>query len=355
MVAAHDMMRTERSFAIRPAAKTGIVRSLAVLGAAILAFEVYVWLSWILGAHFVPTDPGPDRIPARDLLTIHVLQWAVAAIGLIAAWFWIMRPSLRAGHVTTDAMLAICCWSLVFYDPSMNFTSVTVLYNAYSINWGAWTLYSWPSWTSPNGNTLAEPIVVTGFGYLCLVFCQVLATCWAIRKLLGRFPALSVPVQIIAIVFGMTVCDSVIEILLLRTGIYAYPGGIREITLFAGQTYQFPLSEGLTFGGMGVGAVAVLRHFKDDRGLTIAEHGIEQLRVRPAARQWIRFLSLFGFTHSAFIMLFAVPNQWLATHSGPFPKGYPSYMTVQLCAYGDTRHQCPGPGISMPRPLNNPL
>ena len=337
------------------ASRTGLVKSFAVFGAALLIFEIYVWLSWIFGPNFIPTDVGPDRIPASELLTIHILQWAVAGFGLVAAWYWIVRPSYRAGFVTADAMLAICCWSLVFYDPSMNFTSATVLYNAYAVNWGAWTLGSWPSWTSPNGNSLPEPIIVTGFGYLCLVFCQVLVTCWAVRWLLRYRPAVSAPMQMLAILFGMTVCDSIIEILLLRTGIYAYPGGIRAITLFAGQTYQFPLTEAFTFGGLGVGAIAVLRHFRDDRGQSFAERGIDQLKVRPTTRHFVRFLSLYGFTHGAFIILFMVPNQWLATHSDPFPKGYPSYMLGRLCAYGDSRHECPGPGVSIPRPTNNPF
>ena len=37
--------------------------------------------------------------------------------------------------------------------------------------------------------------------------------------------------------------DTIVEGLVLRTGLYAYPGGIRSLSLFAGHTYQVPLTE----------------------------------------------------------------------------------------------------------------
>jgi hypothetical protein len=49
------------------------------------------------------------------------------------------------------------------------------------------------------------------------------------------------------------------------------------------------------------------------------------------------------------------PNQWLATHSDPFPDGYKSYMENGMCASGADGRTCPGPGVPMPRPENNPF
>jgi hypothetical protein len=50
------------------------------------------------------------------------------------------------------------------------------------------------------------------------------------------------------------------------------------------------------------------------------------------------------------LVVFTIPMQWLGLHSGPFPRGYPSYMTNGLCAYGVHGDECPGPGVFMPRP-----
>jgi Spirocyclase AveC-like len=142
---------------------------------------------------------------------------------------------------------------------------------------------------------------------------------------------------------------------LIRTGVYMYPGGIRGVSLFAGETYQFPLTEGFFFGGLGVGSLAALKHFKDDRGYTFVERGVERLGLSVARQTLLRFLAIFGFFHAAFLLLYGVPNQWLATHSDPFPQGYPSYLLNGMCVYGANGDQCPGPGVLMPRPANNPF
>jgi len=337
------------------AARSYPVTAWATVGALLLLFELYVWLSWITGPHFTPTDPGPDPISAGQMRLLIGVQATVTILAVIAAWFWIVRPWIQNGRLTTDGMLAICCWSLVFYDPSMNYTSTTVLYNSHLVNMGAWTLGSWPGWTSPNGQLLPEPLLVTVPGYLCLVFVQVLVVCWLLRKVKTRYPGIGLFGIVGLIVLGMLIADSLIEIILLRTGLYAYPGGIREVTLFAGETYQFPLTEGLTFGGMGVAAITILRFFRDDKGMTFVERGLEQLHYGSFSKQWLKFLALFGFTHLAFIVLFTVPNQWLGTHTDPFPEGYPSYLINDMCVYGPDADQCPGPGVLMPRPENNPF
>lgn len=326
----------------------------AWIGGILLCAELYIWGSWIFGPNFTPTDPGPDPISDLEMRYLYFIQALTVTLGVLAVWFWILRPSIKEGRVTTDAMLAICCWMIWIYDPSMNYTSTTVLYNSHAVNMGAWTLGSWPGWTSPNGQLLPEPLLVTGPGYLCWVYLMVVLPCWVMKRVKARYPNLGFPSLFALLALGVMITDTIVEVFILRTGVYAYPGGIREITLFAGETYQFPLTEALTFGG-GVAIIAALRFFKDDKGLTLAERGIEKLRIGGVRRQWVKFLALFGFTHLVFICVFTIPNQWLGTHSDPYPEGYPSYMINNMCVYGDERNQCPGPGVSIPRPENNPF
>jgi hypothetical protein len=340
---------TGRSAAIANV-RTQAVVAWALIGFALICFELVTVLIWILGPNFKPTEPGPDFIAQSTLNTFFWLQAFVATGALAGVWYWIIKPSIAAKRLTTDAMMAISCWSLVFYDCSMNYTSPTVLYNSHMLNMGSWTAGSWWSWVSPNGNLLPEPLLITGPGYLCLVFSQVLLVCWLLNKAKARWPSLGFFGILATIVLGMTIVDSLIEVVLLSTGLYAYPGGIRSLTVFAGETYQFPLTEGLTFGGLGIGALTALRFFKNDRGQTWAEHGIEQLKLGSRNLQRVRFLAIYGFCHLSFIVLFTIPNQWLAIHSDPFPRGYPSYMINHLCVYGANQNECPGPGVLMPRP-----
>jgi Spirocyclase AveC-like len=325
----------------------------ALLGAALLCFEVYVLGSWVFGPHFVPTPTGPDTVSAGTLLFYRCIEVAVTGATVVCLFFWVVLPWRRQGRLTTDGMLAISCATIFFWDMCMNYTSVHLLYNSHFINFGAWANGAWPGWTSPNGHLLPEPIFVTLPGYACLVYSQVLVVCALLRWGKSRWPGLSVAGCIGLMILGLTIVDSVIEIALLRSGVYAYPGSIRALTLFAGETYQFPLTEGFFFGGLGLGAIAVLKFFRNDKGQTLAERGIEHLRVGDFSRQWIKFLAIFGFCHGMFALLYMVPNQWLATHSDPFPHGYPSYMLNGMCVSGEKRNECPGPGVAMPRPSSD--
>ena len=327
----------------------------AAAGMCMVAFEVYVWMRWLTGSNLRPTDPGSDPISDWERAYYIGLQIAVPVLWALCMWFWVIKPWMRERRMTSDGMIAIACWAICIFDCIMNYTSLTLLYNSQFVNFGAWTTGSFPGWTQPNGNHLPEPIFVTIPGYVALVYSQVVFVCMLLRRAKARWPGMGILGAIGFVVLGLTLVDSIIEIFLIRSGVYAYPGGIREVTLFAGETYQFPLTEGFLFGGLAFGSVAVLKHFKDDKGSTFVERGVDQLRVGERSRTGLRFFAIFAYVHLMFLALYGVPNQWLATHSDPFPAGYPSYLTNGMCVYGDTRDQCPGPGVSIPRPENNPF
>lgn len=322
----------------------------AVIGAVLIAFEVFVLSRWVTGPHFTSTDPGPDPISSLQLWYLRILQATVTLATLGCVYWWVIRPWRRDGHLSTDGMILISCGLFFFWDMSFNYTSVSLLYNSHMVNFGAWANGAWPGWTSPNGNLLPEPIFVTPPGYTCLVFTQTVVICALLRKARLRWPNMGVVGSIGFIVLGMTVIDSLIEIVLIRTGVYAYPGAIRAVTIFAGKPYQFPLTEGFFFGGLGVGSVAVLSHFRDDRGRTIVERGVDRLNIGAKGKQGVKFLAIFGFCHALFVLFYFIPGQWLGAHSDSFPKGYPSYMLNGMCVSGENHNQCPGPGIPMPRP-----
>lgn len=121
--------------------------------------------------------------------------------------------------------------------------------------------------------------------------------------------------------------------------------------MFAGETYQFPLSEGFLFGGLAVGSMGILKFFKDDKGRTFVEGGIERLSIGEAKRQLLRLLAIYGYVHTAFFALYMMPGMLVAVNADPYPKGYPSYMLNGMCLYGEQHNQCPGPGVSIPRQL----
>jgi hypothetical protein len=339
--------------------KSAVVRFWAAIGAVFLLFEVYVWAKWISGPNFKPTDPGPDPISASAYDTLVVVQAICVMAALSCVWFWIVRPWIREGHCTTDGMIAICMTLIFFYDPSMNYLSTALLYNSHLLNYGAWTMGSWPGWTSPNGNLLPEPILISPTGYLFAVYGQIVFVLWLLRKYSARHPRLGVMSLIGIIVAGLTLSDTLAEIAFIRIGgVYTYPGGIRAVTVFAGDWFQFPLTEGFFFGGLGLGCTAILQYFKNDKGQTFVESGLDALRISRSSKQAVKFLALFGFVHASFLLVYMLPNFWLSTHSDPYPTppgGRPSYFINNMCVYGPKADECPGPGVMIPRPKNNPF
>lgn len=322
----------------------------ATVGGLILLFQLYVLGKWVTGPYFVATDPGPDPLPDWQRNYFIAMQIVVPAATLWMLWQWLIKPWRREGSITTDGRL-IAAFSMVFFwDMGMNYSSTVLYYNAHLFNRGSWNLGAWPFWFSPNANALPEPILVAIPGYTCMVFAQALFICWLLRKVKARYPQIGFAGVVAFIVLGLTVVDTVIEIFLIRTGIYAYPGAIHAVTLFAGETYQFPLTEGFLFGGLGIGATALLSFYRDDTGKTWAERGIEHLRLGNAGKQWLRFFAVFGFIHFFFFTLYTLPNQFISLNTDPFPEGYPSYLENGMCVYGVDGNECPGPGVVMPRP-----
>lgn len=327
----------------------------AVTGAALLVFEFYVLARWIFGLNFRPSHPGVDPISGGQQTLFLVLQIAIPIGAAIALWAWVIRPWRREGRLTTDGMLALSGAMIFFWDMCMNYTSVTLLYNSGLVNFGAWATGSWPGWVSPHADRLPEPIFVCLPGYTALVFSQVMLILFIVRKIKARRPALSAWAVWPILFIGLIIIDTIIESILLRLGIYAYPGGIRWLSLYSGKTYQLPLTEPIFFAGFGLGAIAALSYFRDDRNRTIVERGIDGLGVSPAKRQWIKFLAIFGGVHAAFAIFYFVPNQFLALHSDQFPDGYPSHMVNMMCAYPGNAastglNPCAGPGVPIPRP-----
>jgi hypothetical protein len=331
----------------------------AAIGAIMLAFELYVLVRWLTGPNLVHTRPGVDPVSGTAKALYLALEVAVTLATVVCMYVWVVRPRRREGRLTTDGMLALSGGMLFFWDMGMNYTSVSLLYNSNFVNLGAWASGSWPGWTSPNANLLPEPLLICIPGYTCLCFAQVVLILFVLRRVKARWPGLGSLATVGVIVVGLTVIDTVIETLLLRTGIYAYPSAIRSITLFAGHTYQVPMSETILFGGCGLGAVACLSHFRDDRGRTVVERGLDRVRAGARGRQWVKFLAIFGAVHLAFLAFYFVPQQWFATHGDSWPAGYETYMINGMCRYpggagavqarGVRGVPCPGPGVAIPR------
>jgi hypothetical protein len=142
---------------------------------------------------------------------------------------------------------------------------------------------------------------------------------------------------------------------MIRLGLYAYPGAIPGWTVNQGKYYQFPIYQVVLTSGLFT-AWASIRYFRNDKGQTIAERGIERVQAGPRAHTGLRLLALIGVCNAVFAVVYIVPSQFFALHAGAWPKDIVdrSYLTDGLCGPGTT-YACPGSDVPIPRPRSSHL
>ena len=321
----------------------------ATAGGLILALQIYVWTRWVTGPYFVRVPAGPSDPPTymKVMLTANAVAMAVL---LPATIYWLLiRPWVRERRITLDGLLFISCALFFFQDPLLNYFNTWCTYNTWLWNRGSWSPYI-PGALSPEapGAQVAEPLAINATGYGMVVFLAI-AGCWLMRRIKNRWPGIS-NVKLILITYAAAiVLDFGMEAgFMLPFGLYTYPGAIRSVTIFADTYHQWPIYEGLMWGGV-MTALACLRFFTDDRGRTIVERGLDQVRGGFARQQFVRFLAIFAAVSASFFFCYNLPAQWIALHSDPWPADHMkrSYFNGGICGDG-TDAPCPNPVLPMP-------
>ena len=327
------------------------VRIWAVLGGIILVLQLYVWIRWITGPYFerVPTGPSDPPTLMKTILTVYT---AGIVLGLpIGLWWFIIRPWRRERRITLDGMLLVSCGLFFFQDPLLNYLNTWCTYNTWMWNRGSWSS-NVPGWLSPEepGRQVAEPLLMNAPGYSYGVLLCTIAGCFVMRRVMARWPKISNLGLIGVVAVWAFFFDLVMEgLVLMPLGLYSFPGSVRSVSLNAGHYYQWPVYEGLMWGGVQAG-LCCLRYFTDDRGRTFAERGIDRIRGGFARQQFTRFLAIFAAVSSLFFVFYIVPAQWMSMHADPWPDDVQkrSYFTGGMCGEG-TDKPCPDPRLPMPR------
>ncbi|MFN8101299.1 MAG: spirocyclase AveC family protein [Mycobacterium sp.] len=321
----------------------------ATAGGLLLALQIYVWTRWVTGPYFVRVPQGPSDPPMymKTMLTINAAAMVIL-LPLTVYWF-LIRPWVRERRFTLDGLLFVSCALFFFQDPFLNYVNTWCTYNTWLWNRGSWSSHV-PGWVSPEepGRQVAEPLLINATGYGMVMFFAI-AGCWLMRRMKNRWPGMSNLKLMLATYAAAIVLDFGLEAgFMLPFGLYTYPGAIRSVSVFADTYHQWPVYEGLMWGGV-MTALACLRFFTDDRGRTIVERGLDQVRGGFAKQQFIRFLAIFAFTSSAFFFLYNVPAQWFALHSDPWPADHQkrSYFNGGICGDGSDT-PCPDPILPIP-------
>ena len=319
----------------------------AFVGGLILAIQLFIWAKWITGPYFVRVPAGPSD-PPLFMKTILVVWTTVICIGLpIGIYYFIIRHWRQERRITTDGMLLVSCGLLFFQDPLLNYFNTWSTYNTWMWNRGSWVkdIPGWVSYGEP-GRMMAEPLLMNAPGYSYGVLLCTILGCWVMRRAKMRWPGISNLGLIGVLIVWTFFFDLIIEgLFLMPMGLFTYPGAIQSLSINAGTYYQWPLYEGLMWGGVQAGLCS-LRYFTDDRGRTFVERGLERVQGGFLKQQMVRFLAIFAACSMFFFVCYNLPAQWLAMHADPWPEDIQkrSYFTMGICGEG-TGRLCPHPAL----------
>lgn len=326
---------------------TAVVRTWFIIGCIFLCFIAWVVYNWVTAPYFGPTKlPEGVEVPLQFKIAVRTVEIGMSLVWMYLIYTQIIRPIRRTGQPNTLGLAGIGFFFAIFWDPSMNFIQQGCVYNPYSINFGFLSAEI-PGWMSPNANRLPEPIVGWAGGYPGFLIWGCLFGLACMRWVKSRAPQTNTITLAIVGLIGTMVFDTVLEVLLIRvTGIYAYPGAIRSWSIFGGHWYQFPIYEALLFGGWW-GLVTVLLYFKDDKGLTWVERGVEKMEFckHSKFRQgMVRAIAVIGFCQVVEVVFYVFPMSIITTNADPFPEDTPAFFTVGTGMCG------PGTGFACARP-----
>jgi hypothetical protein len=353
-IAATDELQLPRAAArteVLEAKKTIPVKAWAGLGAVILAFEAFVIVKWLTGPYFERVKVGPSDVPDWMHISLRVMEVGFVSLWLWCVWHFFVQPWRKERRFTFDGLL---CMALLvfawFQDPLADYGGAVFTYNSDLVNMGSW-LNEVPGATVPGhpGAQLSEPLWTMAI-YPGVIFLATILGCGFMRKIKERRPQIS-PLGLIGTAFVFFVFfDFVLEALILMPlGAYTYAGAPDWISINDSHYFKYTFVEGIGFGAVWT-CWASLRYFKNDKGETIAERGIDELKMSSSAKAGLRFLAIGAFIAVTMALCVNVPFYWQANNSSEYPRDVQkrSYFTQGICGEGTTL-ACFGKAVPLPR------
>ena len=313
-------------------------------GGILFAIGAWVMVRWLFSADFARTPSGPTPVPTFMKVGIVIATVLGVVASVVIFYRFVFRPWRREGRLSADGLLILAMTGMVWIDPFAAGWGIPFAYNSWIPNRGSWTA-GIPLITNPMAANLAEP---PNHFYLWYPFLMVIAANAVMRLWKRRYPRTSnLRLAMVALGF-MIAMDFVLEITLMRLGYYVYLYGPSKFTLFHDHYYRMPL-----FEPIGAALVfwipAMLRYFKNDKGQTYVERGIDQVRVSTRSKTMLRFLALFAIVNLGYIATYEIPVIFLSQHTDEIPADIQrrSYFLNQMCGEG-TGYACPSQGVPLP-------
>lgn len=345
-------LRPARAEAPAQAKTTQPVVYWAVIGGIMLAFIAYMLIRWVTGPYFKSVAPGPTQVPQGQHVALQFIQWGGTAIAVATIYWFLVRPWRRNGAPTSEGLLAVCYGLLYIQDPVSVGGGYWFTYNATMWNRGSWVAYM-PLFNNPDGSPghmLAEPVFGMGSGYVYFWVALVAISLWSFKFVKRRFPSLGLPGALLAAYLAPAIGDVLLEgFFWMKTGFYTFQGAPGP-HLFPGHASAYPFLEGFLIGFL-ISPYAILRYYKDDKGYTFVERGVDKLSVGRNVKVLLRFLALLAVAQGIYFFCYNIWAYQIGVHQQAWPKPVQqrSYFLDGVCGW-NTGKLCPGPSMPNIRP-----
>lgn len=312
----------------------------AALGVVLLIFELYLLINWVTGPYFKTIPYGPSEPPTWMKWGMDI--YAVGGNLLMVYLFWqlLFRPWLKERRVTFYGLMCPVLLLTSVYDPLGSYFDNWYNYNAYFLNFGSPLPAGMPGWQSfaePGaGNTW--PIALIPSLYVNAFLFFIWSGCWIMGALRRHFPRMP-PALMAGCFLAFVIFDIVIEgYIFMRLGWYVETG----LAINQGEYYQNPWRN-IILAALMWSMLASLYYFRDDRGQTFVERGLDLSETNTAKGIVLRFFALLAAVQLILTIFYHIP---IALHVKYFPAEWPeaisskTYFTGHICGY-DTPRPCP--------------
>jgi hypothetical protein len=330
-----------------PAPRTKAVVWWAWAGAGFIALQLYIQLGWIFSKDFRHVGTGVTPVPTYMKISARANEifWFAFMLGVV--YFFVVRPWRRNRRLGLDGLLVLAFFWVWWQDPLYDYVTHGWNYSSVSLNMGGWAGHI-PGWISPNGGNIPEPLLWVLPFYVGLSAVAAIGFSAMMRKWRARNPRVRTATMLFTVYWLIFAFDFVLEFFWVRTGLYTYAGTTHGWNIFAGHWYQFPIYEPICVGFLGLSFV-VVRYFVNDRGETLAERGLAEVKAGRKQRTLIRYLALVGVVNVAMFFSYSLLVQFWNLHGGAWPKAAQqrSYLTNGICGAGSS-YSCAGTSAAIP-------
>lgn len=318
---------------------------LALVGLPILFLQTWTVVAWLADdAHQVTASRTPYSLnwwAARGYEALALLVFVVVA-------FVVVRRCVRERRLTFDAILLSCGMTIWWSDLGINAFGPAYLMSSNWVNLNN-PLGHLPGMVNPDIGSAPDPILFTIPLESGGILLGVWLICWIAGRIRQRRPDISTAKLVLALFAIGLALDLILEVPLVALGLWSYPAPSWMSLGFAHGGLRYPAAEWLS-GGMVFLFFGLLRLFKDDRGHTIVERGLDHLP--PARRTATTVLATYAVTQ----LIAWGPPTWIDLAYVPYEQPWvhtPGYVLNDACdapgVTGTRYGPCPGsPGYRMP-------